>query len=238
MSQPSYFAVIPAVIRYDKNLSASEKLFYAEITALTNMNGRCFASNGYFAELYGVDRSTITSWVRKLTQKGFIDVEYEYEGKQITKRSINLIDPSGIHTFNPKEGGDLNNHVVTKSKGGGDLIQGGWLENPRDNNTLTESNNTPTESNTTKSVAMRIKDSNSYEELIPIWTSYLKTKGRMMTLTEMDVLQHGWSERNLSELKEDILHTMENGWRSLVAPKRSKAKTSTPYLDSLDDKPF
>lgn len=208
MSQPSYYAVIPAAIRYDKNLSASEKLFYAEITALTNMNGKCFASNGYFAELYGVDRSTITSWVRKLTQKGFIDVEYEYEGKQITKRSINLIDPSGIHTFAPKDGGDLNNHVVTKSKEGGDLIQGGWLENPRDNNTLTESNTTPTESNT-KGRAKKIPfEPPSVEDVVTImgdrrqsemFVSHYAMKGWVVGKTKMTdwrAAVRGWMARN------------------------------------------
>ena len=148
MGNPNYYAVITAEVRYDKTLSASEKLFFAELTALTNMNGKCFASNNYFAELYGVDRSTVTSWVRKLAQKGFIDVEYEYDGKQITKRSINLVNTSGLHKFAPSGGGDSDNQVVIKEEGGGDLNNGGWLENTEYNNTLTESNTTSTKSNT------------------------------------------------------------------------------------------
>jgi hypothetical protein len=148
MGNPNYYAVITAEVRYDKTLSASEKLFFAELTALTNMNGKCFASNNYFAELYGVDRSTVTSWVRKLAQKGFIDVEYEYDGKQITKRSINLVNTSGLHKFAPSGGGDSDNQVVIKEEGGGDLNNGGWLENTAYNNTLTESNITSTKSNT------------------------------------------------------------------------------------------
>ena len=57
---PSYFAVIPANVRYDSRLSANEKLLYGEITALANKDGYCWASNAYFAELYGVTVSTVS----------------------------------------------------------------------------------------------------------------------------------------------------------------------------------
>ena len=49
--QPSYYAVIPANVRYDKTLPPLARLMYAEITALSNQYGYCFATNKYFAEL-------------------------------------------------------------------------------------------------------------------------------------------------------------------------------------------
>ena len=51
--QPSYYAIIPATIRYDERLKYAERLFYGEVTALIGKEGYCFASNNYFAELYG-----------------------------------------------------------------------------------------------------------------------------------------------------------------------------------------
>ncbi len=51
---PNYWAILPANVRYDKELAANEKILYAEITALSNKYGFCFAKNKYFAELYGV----------------------------------------------------------------------------------------------------------------------------------------------------------------------------------------
>lgn len=139
-NKPNYYAVITADVRYDKSLSASEKLFFAEITALTQMNGRCYASNAYFAELYDVARSTISLWVSNLAKNGYISVSMVYENNSVIGRYITINERS-------EGGGQISEQVVRKSEGGGQKIGGGWSENQKGNNTLTESNTTPTESN-------------------------------------------------------------------------------------------
>ena len=89
--RPNYFAVIPADVRYDKTLSASEKLFYAEIGALTHKDGRCWASRRYFADLYGVDERTISRWTTKLAERGYIEVRVIRNAqKAILRRNIAL----------------------------------------------------------------------------------------------------------------------------------------------------
>ena len=41
----SYYAIIPAYIRYNKELKFGERLMYGEITALSNKEGYCYAKN-------------------------------------------------------------------------------------------------------------------------------------------------------------------------------------------------
>ena len=87
--KPSYYAIIPASIRYCKELKFQERLFYGEITCLMGKEGYCFASNKYFADLYGVIPGTISRWISHLQQLGFITVDViRNENKQIIERRI------------------------------------------------------------------------------------------------------------------------------------------------------
>lgn len=90
----SYYAVIPAVVRYDKDLMPNAKLLYGEITALSNERGYCWANNTYFAELYNTSKRSISKWIGQLTQKGYIAVEivYKDDTKCITERRLKPIE--------------------------------------------------------------------------------------------------------------------------------------------------
>lgn len=88
MSTPNYFGILPASVRYDKKLSSSQKLLYSELTALTNKQGYCFAKNSYFADLYDVAKETVSRWVSKLEESGYVKVVLIRENKEIIERRI------------------------------------------------------------------------------------------------------------------------------------------------------
>ena len=73
--QPSYYSILTANVRYDKRLRASEKVFFSEITALSNKYGYCTASNRYFANLYEVSKDTVSTWVSDLVKLGYVKRE-------------------------------------------------------------------------------------------------------------------------------------------------------------------
>ena len=89
-NNPSYYAIIPSIVRYDNRLKANEKLLFGEITALANKNGICFAGNQYFAELYKKDKATISRWISDLQKYGYIKIKIKRkkETKEIEKRAI------------------------------------------------------------------------------------------------------------------------------------------------------
>lgn len=72
IEQPSYYAIIPASVRYCKQLPPAAKLLYGEITALASTDRGCFARNKYFAELFDVDVRTTSRWMNLLEQLNFI----------------------------------------------------------------------------------------------------------------------------------------------------------------------
>lgn len=90
----SYYAIIPANVRYDKDIPANAKLLYGEITALCNEKGYCWATNEYFANLYGVSKTSVSCWISKLIDKGYIKREITYkEGtKEILNRYLKLFN--------------------------------------------------------------------------------------------------------------------------------------------------
>ena len=49
--KPNYYSILPAIVRYDPDLTPTAKLLYSEITSLVNKTGICWASDKYFAYL-------------------------------------------------------------------------------------------------------------------------------------------------------------------------------------------
>jgi len=100
-NKKNYYAVIPAEVRYAKNLKANEKLMYGELTALANEKGYCYASNEYFANLYGCSKNTVSKWISNLSKNKFLRLKMIYEKgtKNIKERRIyisNLYDKKDI----------------------------------------------------------------------------------------------------------------------------------------------
>ena len=71
----AYYAVIVADVRYDKTLKPNAKLLYAELTALCNQYGCCWATNEYFAGLYGLSPATVSRLISQLERRGYIRCE-------------------------------------------------------------------------------------------------------------------------------------------------------------------
>jgi hypothetical protein len=80
--KPSYFAIIPANVRYS-DIIPNAKLLFGEITALSDREGYCWASNVYFGKLYKKNQTTISEWVKILSDSGFIRIQTDGHNRKI-----------------------------------------------------------------------------------------------------------------------------------------------------------
>ncbi len=79
---------IPREIWVSKEMTMQEKVFLAEIHSLDNEQG-CIASNAYFAEFFGLSKSSVTRVISSLVDKGFCKVNLIYKNnKEVDKRVI------------------------------------------------------------------------------------------------------------------------------------------------------
>ena len=101
-NQIGYYAIIPANVRYDKNLPPNAKLLYGEITALCNQYGYCWATNEYFANLYGVSKVSISKWISILVEKGYVrsEIIYKEGSKEILNRYLKIFEYPIKEKFN------------------------------------------------------------------------------------------------------------------------------------------
>ena len=90
---PGYTALLPPRVRYDKDVPATGKLLYAEITAMTDVTGYCWASNGYLGSLVGVGKDRAARLVALLEARGYVSVDVVRDDKNVvTERRIFVTD--------------------------------------------------------------------------------------------------------------------------------------------------
>lgn len=112
--QPNYYAIIPAEIRY-ADIPANAKLLYGEITALANKQGFCFATNKYFAELYGVHRDTISKWISELVKIRAVRLEIKKGEIRRIYLGVSAKSPRGIGEITEGGIGEITEHNNTST---------------------------------------------------------------------------------------------------------------------------
>lgn len=83
--RPGFWAVLPAQVRYDAELPSTAKLLYAEISALADQRGYCFAPNSYFMKLFRISERTLQDHLRALKTSGYIRIADGDGGSKMRK---------------------------------------------------------------------------------------------------------------------------------------------------------
>lgn len=103
-NHPSYFGFITADVRYDPDLTGDEKILYAEITALSNKHGYCYATNDYFSNLFSVTDVTVSRRLKRLKKRGYISIIYKRNGTVVTNRKIYPLTQTATAVDHPDNG--------------------------------------------------------------------------------------------------------------------------------------
>lgn len=79
------YTLLPAVIRYDRDLRANEKILYSELLMISYPNGYCELENAALAERFHVTTQSISGWISGLKRAGYIKVELYLAGDKRDK---------------------------------------------------------------------------------------------------------------------------------------------------------
>ncbi|EGO2743224.1 helix-turn-helix domain-containing protein [Enterococcus faecalis] len=166
-----YYAIIPAIVRYDNHLNGNAKLLYGELTALANERGYCWATNQYFANLYNVSKRTIISWLKQLEERNYIKMQifYKPNSKMVDRRHIYILPyPTDTEFYIPSEENFIT-YGKNHQEGDEENFTTPSEENFTENNTLI--NNTK---NNTKNI-YSVEQSSTMSELFEkVWKTYPK----------------------------------------------------------------
>ncbi|WP_141921153.1 helix-turn-helix domain-containing protein [Lactococcus garvieae] len=162
-----FFNQIPVPIIEAEDLNDFEKLLFSEIYTMANSYGSIFPSNAYLGTRYGKTKVTISNTLRKLQEKGYIDLEYRYSGKEIDKRFI-------YPCLNKLNGGIKENFNTPKRK-----FKEGIKENFKDNISSNKSINKSFNNISDKSD----KETDLENRFSLLWKIYPNKKGKPKAFT-------------------------------------------------------
>jgi len=93
--KPAYWTVLPARVRYDKELRPNAKLLFAEINALADATGYCWATNEHLGNLLDIAPRTVSDLISTLAKRGHIivDIIRDPTTNEIVQRRIWIDKP-------------------------------------------------------------------------------------------------------------------------------------------------
>lgn len=165
----------------NNELTWMEKLFITEINSLDGLDG-CFASNSYFAEFFNISKGRCSQIISSLSEKKFISVELQREGKQIVKRVVRIL-----------------NRGIKNSKQPIKNIDRGYLEYCEESNTV---NNTSNKS---------IPSISEFLEYVKTKSKDFKTIENSAKLKFESWIENDWKDGNdkkIKNWKSKILNTI------------------------------
>jgi len=233
--KPNYYAVVPAEVRYDADLTEFEKLLYAEIIALTDKTGYCWASNNYFAKLFEKTPSHISRSISNLNQLGYVCVivdsdkgntrRIEIGGRPIRK-NIKTIDINADRSTHKAQDPIRKNdkHINTSNNN-----QNEQLEERKDTRTFDEIIHAFTGNQILKAEIIE------FVKMRKMIRAPLTNHSLKLLLTQKNKGLFDLARGNENTMTEIVMQSIANSWKGFFPLRQDKAikptETSNPFLN-------
>jgi len=212
--KPGYYSILTADVRYHNKLSPFDKLLYSDITALTNKNGYCNASNKYFSKVFNKSIRAISRSISTLSDNSLITTTLiRDENNEIVERKIYLNQTVSI--------GMVQNVYTPIAKNDDTPI----AKNVQYNNTSNINNiNKNIKSNSINTITK--KKSNHYDLILKSWNTFARSNGlseiRQLTTKRINGIkarehQNGFKLQeifNCIEASPFLLGANGNNWKA------------------------
>ena len=212
MEKPNYYGILPANVRYDKNLKPMAKILYTEITALSNKNGYCNATNSYFANLYEVSKNTVSLWISDLEKAGYIktDLIYEIGTKNIKERRIYINDTPITKNDEDNNTSNNNTSLILKEK-------------------INKKEKSQTEVLTDYVDGLNLDTEK--KEIFKKWIIYKKDNKQYKNTISIDSLIKKWGCYSSMELEKIVENSISNGYQGLFELKKGFTKSEEKRIN-------
>jgi len=208
--KPGYYSILTADVRYHDKLSPFDKLLYSDITALTNKNGYCNASNKYFAKVFNKSIRSISRSISALSDNNLITaILIRDENNEIVERKIYLNETVAI-------GIEKNGHTPIEKNGDTPIAKNVQYNNTSNINNI----------NGNSIYTIPKKKSDHYELILESWNVFAKSNGlseiRQLTTKRINGIkarqrEDGFNIQEIFDCIEEspfLLGTNGNDWKA------------------------
>lgn len=163
-----------------------------------------------------------------------IEKMYPYMNYKSVQRWLNELEEDGvIESCKPKakQGNHLKYyHVKSISQNENSISQKQDIQISQNETSSILPNEEPNEGETSFFDVIDMAESKN--ELLDVWDMYRKSKGKHMNLYEREILMKStWKNKTVSQIKNSILYTIENGWLTLQEQKSEQEPKPSYYKE-------
>ena len=218
---------IPKNIWLSKDLTLQEKVFLVEILSLDNENG-CFATNGYFAEFFGVGINRVSIIINSLVTKGYITSQMIH--KDINKGFTKRVLRERNRPILGKSDTPYSEESIPPTRKQVDPILGKCVYNNTVNNTISNTSN-KREKSLVFIESLEISE-NLKNSLIKFYNYRKQAKKPWTQISiEENLNDIGKVFKNENDFIDAINHSIKRGYQGIFADNKSTYKTKPTKKD-------